>query len=144
VIDKSGEWWKGESVDDLGEFVVAFTSQNYRADEVRQSVCQGCSGNQFGLSVDDDEGCAQRVCRNCGLRAFIGDSEEFWGDASPGDAACPCGAEDFQIAVGFSLIASGEVRWISVGLRCIACGVLGVYVDWKVDYEPSRHLLDMV
>lgn len=143
MIDKSGTWWKGESIDDLRDFVIEFTSQNYRADEIRQSVCKGCGGTRFGLRVDDDEGCAERVCRVCGAREFIADSEEFWEDATPGDAACPCGAEDFQIAVGFSLIESGEVNWISVGCRCVACGVLGVYVDWKVDYEPSRHLLDM-
>jgi hypothetical protein len=143
VIDKSGTWWKGENLDDLRGFVIEFTSRSYRADEIRQSVCKGCGGTLFGLKVDDDEGCAERCCRGCGEREFIADSEEYWEDATPGDAACPCGAEDFQVAVGFSLIESGEVSWISVGCRCVACGVLGVYVDWKVDYEPSRHLLDM-
>ena len=144
VIDKSGAWWKGENFDDLTEFVIEFTSQNYRANEIRQSVCKGCGGERFGLWADDDEGCAERVCRDCGAREFVADSEEYWEDANAGDAACPCGAQDFQIAVGFSLNESGEINWISVGCRCFACGVLGVYVDWKVDYEPSRHLLDMV
>lgn len=143
MIDKSGRWWKGENVDDLREYVVAFTSQNYRADEIRQSVCKTCRCERFTLCVDDDEGCAQRSCRSCGLSAFIGDSEDFWEGAAPGDAACPCGAEDFEVAVGFSLLESGEIRWVSVGCHCVACGVLEVYVDWKIDYEPSRHLLDL-
>jgi hypothetical protein len=34
-----------------------------------------------------------------------------------------------------------EVRWISVGLRCLADNTLGVYTDWKVDYLPTAHLL---
>jgi len=25
----------------------------------------------------------------------------------------------------------------------LGVGVLGVYVDWSVDYEPTRHLLEM-
>ena len=141
MIDKSGQWWKGENAEDLAEFVVAFSSLNYRADEVGRSICARCHATVFGARVDDDQGCAQRVCRACGLAAFIGDSEEWWADATPGDAACPCGAEDFEVAVGFSLIEGGELRWITVGARCVSCGAMGVYVDWKIDYEPSRHLL---
>jgi hypothetical protein len=33
------------------------------------------------------------------------------------------------------------VRWISLGLRCVQDGTLGVYADWKVDYSPTGHLL---
>ena len=143
MIDKSGQWWKGQNFEDLTEFVIAFSSHNYRADDGRESRCGGGGATVFGMRVDDESGCAQRVCRECGLAAFFGDSEEYWEEANPGDAACPCGADDFENAVGFSLLDSGEVRWITVGARCVACGVLGVYADWKIDYEPSRHLLEM-
>ena len=34
-----------------------------------------------------------------------------------------------------------EIRWISVGLRCLTDGTLGVYTDWKIDYTPTAHLL---
>lgn len=143
MIDKSGQWWKGDGSDDLKEFLVAFCAQNYGADDIRLSKCQSCDGTRFGLIVDDEEGCARRVCRSCGFAAFIADSAEYWDDASPGEAVCPCAGEDFEIAVGFSLTESGEVRWITVGARCAECGVLGGYVDWKVDYEPSRHLIEL-
>jgi hypothetical protein len=33
------------------------------------------------------------------------------------------------------------VKWITVGTRCAACGVLGSPVDWKIDYGPTDHLL---
>jgi hypothetical protein len=36
--------------------------------------------------------------------------------------------------------ADDEVRWVSVGLRCVEDGVAGVYVDWKIDYAPTSHL----
>lgn len=144
MIDKSGEWWTGEGVADLLEYVVQFSSQNYVADHIRQSVCAVCNGTQFLMWVDDDEGCAKRVCHECGSEAYIADSEEYWDDASPEDVACPCGNQVLEVAVGFSRLPSGEVGWVTVGGRCISCGVLGVYVDWKIDYEPSQHLLDMV
>ncbi|MFI5896109.1 alpha/beta fold hydrolase [Actinoplanes sp. NPDC051513] len=37
--------------------------------------------------------------------------------------------------------ADREVRWISIGLRCLTDGTLGVYADWKIDYTPTAHLL---
>ncbi|GAA0594714.1 hypothetical protein GCM10009546_66160 [Actinomadura livida] len=37
-----------------------------------------------------------------------------------------------------------SVRWVSVGIRCVADGVLGSCADWKINYEPSRHLLARV
>lgn len=69
------------------------------------------------------------------------DSAECLEDADLESAAYPCGHEEFDVAVGFALREDGEVRWVSVGLRCRKDGRLGVYVDWKVDYSPSRHLL---
>ena len=144
VIDTSGNWWKGEGFDDLKEYLAAFTSQTYVAEEIRQSFCKSCGGDVFGLSVDSDEGCVQRVCCSCAAPAIIGDGEDSWGEASPEAVLCPCGAGAFQVGVGFSLIDSGEVRWITVGVRCTTCGVLGACADWKIDYQPSRQLLDMV
>lgn len=108
------------------------------------SVCGGCDGRVFFVLVDDVEGGAERVCAGCGGRAFIADSEEFWEDADPGEAGCPCGSEEFEAAVAFSLAGDGSVRWVTVGLRCIKDGFCGVYADWKIDYGPTDPLLTMV
>ena len=59
----------------------------------------------------------------------------------PRASSCPCGGETFAVAVGFAMAADDEVRWISLGLRCLTGGVLGVYSDWKIDYVPTAHLL---
>lgn len=143
MIDRSGEWWIGESYGDLVQYVSAYAVENYAADEIVRSACQPCGERLFALVVDDDEGCAQRVCCNCNDSKFIADSSEYWDDADPGEAACPCGQGAFELAVGFSLLEDRrEVRWITVGGRCVGCGVLGVYVDWKVGYEPSGHLIE--
>ncbi len=144
MIDKSGEWWKGDAYNDLVEYVTAFCDYNYRADEIRQSVCRQCQGTVFGIVLDDAEGCAQRVCRSCRSAEFIGDSAEYWEDADVGEAACLCGAGNFEVAVAFSLMPERrEVRWITVAGRCLSCNLLGAYVDWKVNYEPSGHLLEL-
>ncbi|WP_345656502.1 hypothetical protein [Streptomyces siamensis] len=108
------------------------------------SVCGECDGRVFFVLVDDVEGAAERVCTGCGGRAFIADSEEFWEDAGPGEAGCPCGGEEFEAAVAFSLGDDGSVRWATVGLRCIKDGFCGVYGDWKIDYGSTDHLLTMV
>ncbi|MEV5479206.1 hypothetical protein AB0L66_43910 [Streptomyces sp. NPDC052207] len=108
------------------------------------SVCGGCGGRVFFVLVDDVEGGAERVCGGCGGRVFIADSEEFWEDADPGEACCPCGSEEFEIAVAFSLADDGSVRWVTVGLRCRKDGAVGVYADWKIDYAPTDHLLTKV
>ena len=137
MIDRSGTWWTGESFDDLREYVVDFTAGGYPAGPIVQSSCE-CGGTVFGLRLDDEEGCAQRRCDACGAEALLADSDEYWDDAEPDDAACPCGGERFELGVGFSLRDDGDVRWVTVAGRCVTCGVLGAYVDWKIDYSPTR------
>jgi hypothetical protein len=62
-------------------------------------------------------------------------------EADAGSAACSCGGETFELAVGFSFQIDGDVRWVTVGARCMGCHGLGVYSDWKIDYGPTLHLL---
>ncbi|MFD8377747.1 hypothetical protein ACFV2X_04055 [Streptomyces sp. NPDC059679] len=54
-----------------------------------------------------------------------------------------CGGERFEAAVAFSLGGDGAVRWVTVGLRCVDDGVSGIYIDWKIGYGPTDHLLRM-
>ena len=50
----------------------------------------------------------------------------------------------FELVVGFSHRDDGTVKWITVGLRCVDCGILDSPVDWKIDYSPASHLYDQV
>jgi hypothetical protein len=71
--------------------------------------------------------------------------DSTWGRRPPsGVAACPCGNETFEVAVVFAVRADGDVRWISIGLRCVRDGVLGAHTDWKIDYSPTAQLFDRV
>jgi hypothetical protein len=33
------------------------------------------------------------------------------------------------------------VRWFYLGCRCVACGVLGCYGDWKNEFNGYQQLL---
>jgi hypothetical protein len=143
AIDTSGKWWKGFSFDDLAEYIRLFDAGGYPTEHIIQSVCV-CRSTIFRLRVDQDEGCAQRICTACRKKTFIGDSAEYWKDATPKNVRCVCKNTSFEIGVGFAFHNQSEVRWITVGQRCVQCGVLGSYVDWKIDYSPSHHLLALV
>ncbi|GAA4587425.1 hypothetical protein GCM10023194_36280 [Planotetraspora phitsanulokensis] len=143
AIDTSGELWRGEGFEDLAEFIRECQPGGYAVERVREAVCAGCTGKSFHVLADDVEGCVQRVCVVCGDAFYIADSAEYEDDADLGECACPCGGEEFGVAVGFAFRGDGEVRWVSVGLRCLKDGGLGVYADWKIDYGPTAHLLEM-
>ncbi|MEU8762338.1 hypothetical protein [Streptomyces sp. NPDC048659] len=118
-----------------------------RPARIAPCVCAGCGGRAFAVLVNTSG--AERECSGCGSRAFIADTEEYWNEEDwegeePGTAACPCGTEEFEAAVAFSLGADGSVRWVTVGLRCAGDGFCGVWADWKIDYLPTDHLLTMV
>lgn len=144
MIDTSGEWWKGEDAADLAEYLVEYQAEGYPVDRVAESVCGSCGGQLFRLTINSlSEDGAQRTCVRCGGSAFIADSEEYWEDDEVRQVLCPCGANTFEVAVGFALRESGEdVKWISVGTRCVVDGVLGSPVDWKISYGLSLQLLD--
>ncbi|MFJ3977349.1 hypothetical protein [Streptomyces sp. NPDC090021] len=115
---------------------------------IAPSVC-GCGDRVFFVLVGVSS--AEREGSECGSRAFIGGSEEYWNEGSwegaePGAAGCPCGSEEFEaaVAVAFSLGDGGAVRWVTVGLGCVKDGFCGVYAGWKIDYGPTDRLLTMV
>ena len=141
ALDKSGTCWRGEDFADLAEFMKALQAGGYPPAIVTESICGQCGGRAFRVAVDAEQGCAQQVCVACRDMAFIADSGECWEDADPAGFVCPCGGSEFAVAAGFALRGGGEVRWISVGLRCLTDNTLGVCADWKIDYEPTGHLL---
>ncbi len=124
----------------LDEVVRAYQEDGYEVTHVVESVCGGCGGRSFEVQVTEEQA-MRRTCLGCGLAEFIADSDEHWDDEDAAECACPCGGEEFAAALGLSCRPDGEVRWVTVGLRCLGCDLCGVYEDWKIDYSPSRHLL---
>ncbi|WP_220500131.1 hypothetical protein [Thermomonospora cellulosilytica] len=143
AMDISGEWWRGENAADLAEYLEELAAGGYRVDRTAEAVCTDCDGRSFRLRADPLEGAVERTCVGCGQVLRMLDSGDFWEDAEPEEVVCPCGADVFDVVVGFSLHADDEVRWVSVGVRCITDGVLGCCADWKINYGPSSHLLEL-
>jgi hypothetical protein len=146
AIDRTGRWWRGADVADLAEYLRDQSRPTFPVDRVVQSVC-ACGGTIFYLDGDRDQGCAQRTCVACEAAAFICDSGRYWSEAVPIRLRCrACRASRFEVSVGFSLREKGkdrgEVQWIGVADRCVRCGVLGSFVEWRVEQVPSRHLLE--
>ena len=142
-IDESGDYWVGTEAADIDAYLRAYTADDYPVDKVVQARC-ACGQWSFRLLADSDEGCAQRICASCAAEHLICDSGEYWDDAEPEEVTCPCGKDAYEVAVGFSHRDDGSVKWITVGNRCLACGVLGAVADWKIDYDPTGHLYGLV
>ena len=143
TIDKSGKRSRGTDSHDLDAYLIEFTAAAYAADRIVRARCT-CGADSFSLEVDDEQGCARRTCAACRMQHFMLDSGEYSADASLEECACPCGKEVFQLAIAFSHRPDGSIKWVTVGARCTACGVLGAYTDWKIDYEPADHLYEAV
>ncbi len=140
AIDSSGQWWRGTEAADLDAYLREFSAGGYPVGSVVHASCAHCGSDRFTLMVDDEAGCAGRRCASCHDLHWMLDSAEYLEEAELEEAQCPCGGELFELAVGFALRDTGEVRWVYVALRCVADGVLGVYADWKIDYSPTDHL----
>ena len=149
TIDTTGKWWVGSEAKDVEEYLRALKPEGHPVHDTRVCQCT-CGSLDFGLRADRNEGCARKTCFKCGTKSFLGDSAEYWKDATPRTWKCTeCGSKVCNLAVGFSLYEAdpgeaADVRWISVGQRCVKCGTLGSFVDWKVAYGPSHHLLEQV
>lgn len=127
--------------DELRRSIEEFSAGGYPVDRVQFSTCT-CGGEKFAVVLEDEVGVAARICAACEEEAALADSDDHFDDVEEvQQAECSCGNDEFRVAVGFALDHDGEVRWVSVGLRCTADGIAGVYVDWKIDYRPTAHLL---
>ncbi|MGR6912855.1 hypothetical protein ACU635_01195 [[Actinomadura] parvosata] len=131
------------ALEGLADFLREYRAGGYAVQQVREAVCGGCAGRRFNVMADDDAGCVRRICVACADTFYVADSADYVDEADLGECACPCGGEEFAVAVGFAFRGDGEVRWVSVGLRCLRDGSLGVYADWKIDYSPTAHLLEL-
>jgi hypothetical protein len=125
TIDRSGDWWRGSAAADLDEYLASIRGATARRVPAR---CP-CGGAEFRVAVDDHDDCAARTCAVCGATHVMLESDERWEEAQPEECQCPCGADRFDVAVAVAPGAGGPAR-VTVALRCVACGVLGVYAEW--------------
>ncbi len=128
---------------ELDAYLRQYRAGGYPVSRVERSVCAACGGTEFRLWVDDEAGYAARRCEACEDEFVMLDAADVADEEDGDEAGCPCGGETFEIAVGYALCNDGDVRWVSVGMRCLTDGACGVYTDWKIDYSPTGHLFDL-
>jgi hypothetical protein len=134
----------GEEQGDIRISLKAHTKQNYQATRFVDAVCN-CGSHLFQLQIDEDEGVAIRLCNQCGQLHYMGDSEEYLEEAEPIPCVCLCGNEIFEITAGIALYReSDDVKWLYIGCRCVECSLIGIYGDWKNEYEDYRKLLRQI
>lgn len=148
TIDRTGEWWTGTEAADIGPYLndLVAEEESLPIDQFKLARC-ACGSLEFRVLGDGDEGCAQRTCVACNTAHYICDSAKYWSEATPQKLACAeCKSDAFNVGVGFALRRGKqpELHWITIGERCVKCGVLGSFADWKIDYSPSIQLLDQV
>ena len=143
VLRIEDEWHVGDSSDDLDGFLREVGADGYDVHEVRHCVCAECKGDVFGVDGEADEGSVRRTCRACGNVHYVADSGEFWSEIGIEVRACVCDAEDFNMAVGYSLYDDLEgIRSIGTAERCVGCGRIGSFSSWMIR-GSGRHLLDL-
>ncbi len=143
AIDKSGEFWKGNSIEDIKEYLIAYSEDQYPVKKVVISKCDKCNCEEFLLEYDQDEGVVKAVCNSCETVKYIADSKEYFEEAEPEEYEClECKTNYANVAVGLAYRENGDVKWVYVGIRCPKCGMLGSINDWKINYGPTKELED--
>ncbi len=145
TLTRRGETSYGTEQADIAAEITRYSKKaGYPAEHFAQAAC-ACGGTTFFLTLDETEGAAVRKCTSCGFEHPIGDSDEFLEGAELEECACSCSAGVLEITVGVSLYEESEdVRWLYLGCRCPACGLTGVYGDWKNEFNGFRALLGKV
>lgn len=140
MIDRSKKYWTGDSPEDIGQYLRLYAEEPGL--EVKPVVCHGCGGDAFEVRCDANEGVIQVKCAACGAKRVLLDGEDYWEDARPRLRRCRVCKESktFQVRAGFLRRENGDVRWVYIGERCTACGTLGSFLDWKVDYSPTGEM----
>jgi len=144
-MKKRGKYYYGDNQADIRTEIARYSKRNtYVATAFADAVC-ACGGRLFALLLDDEAGVAVRRCVACSASHPMADGAEFLEDATLEECACPCEAERFELTVGVALYAESQaVRWLYVGCRCPACGLVAVYGDWKNEHDDAAALLAMV
>lgn len=140
MIDRTKKYWTGDSPEDIGQYLRLYAEEPGL--EVKPVVCHGCGGDAFEVRCDANEGVIQVKCAACGAKRVLLDGEEYWEDARPRLQKCRVckTGKTFNLRAGFLRRENGDVRWVYIGERCTACGTLGSFLDWKVNYGPTDQM----
>ena len=138
-IDTRGKWWKGNSEEDISEYLRAYSENKVK--KVFISSCNECGNKDFFVEFDWDEGVTRIICSKCKSIKYLADSEENWEGIKPRKYKCvECKSTSANVGTGFIYRDNGDVKWVYIGVRCSKCGILGSVTDWSIDYSPTSEV----
>lgn len=138
AIDKSGKWWKGSTQADILEYLNELNPGGYAVDEVLPQTCE-CGGSTFRVHRNIDQELCYLVCSVCRSKTFVTDAEEY--DLGEGYdlIKCSCGNTRMRVFLGVHSIDDIFIaNWMSLGVMCAKCGILGMPLDWEFDTDKSE------
>ena len=142
-LRNEGEFSYGDNQLDIREALKDYSANSYPAKYFADALCK-CGSKEFKLLIDDNEGVAVRICKNCQIEHPIGDSAEYLSEAEFDECECICGSSFFEITVGVALYdASEAVKWLYIGCRCLNCNLTAGYADWKNQFNDYKKLLSL-
>lgn len=140
-IDKSAEWWKGNGIEDIKEYLISYSEDSYPIQKVIISKCNKCDSVEFLVEFDGNEGATRIICTSCKEVKYLADSKEYWEDVELEKYKCiECKSTHANVGTGFTYREGGDIKWVYIGVRCAKCGILGSVADWKIDYGPTTEL----
>lgn len=144
---KEDGYWYGDNHADLRQEMLRYSELNgYPIDNYVDVRC-ACENDTFHFGTNEQEGFAIRLCSRCETEHPMGDSDQFSEEPEFGTHVCVCDAELFQITAGVHRYRnedetlSPDVKWLYLGCRCVACGLVGNYADWKNEFNGYEALL---
>ena len=103
MLTKRGKYWYSDDRSDIPQKIQRYSKLNgYVAQHFAVATCS-CGGQEVRLFLDVNEGAAIRHCTRCSTEHPIGDSADYLDEATLEECECPCGSDEFQIAVGVPL-----------------------------------------
>lgn len=87
MIDKSKEYWYGDSADDIDEYLREYSMTDTL--DVKPVLCHSCGSEALHLKTDSVEGAIQVKCPVCGYTQILLDCDEVWKAAKPRLNRCP-------------------------------------------------------
>lgn len=144
TLRKDRDFSYSDAQADIREELLDYSASCYVAKHFADAACE-CGSREFRLLLDENEGVAVRICRQCQLQHPIGDSEKYLEQAQIEECECPCGSSFFEITVGVALYPDSEdLKWLYVGCRCPNCNLTACYGDWKNEFNNYREFLARV
>lgn len=139
MLRPCGPFWYGDTPADIREILAAHPAHSaLPCTHFADVVCE-CGGRVFDLLIDNEYREADFCCVACPRNYLfhLADNDgHYEGDPRSDTDFCACPCDDdphcrLEIVVGVRLVIGSDVpQQVSIGCRCIKCGLTASYVDW--------------